>query len=588
MTALTLRQQIAQKLMLDLRFYQDSASATDAQPVTQLHPDLATLLSETDLGGVILFAENCQNVQQLRHLTKQLQNTAQHSASGLPLLISIDQEGGRVMRTPRAETTSFSGNMAIGASAAEHGDYFARLSATVLAQELALLGINCNHAPVVDVNSNPQNPVINVRAFSEQPELVATLGLAQVQAFEQHNILSTLKHFPGHGDSACDSHTGLPRVEHSRDRIEHVELAPFKAIIQQHSPAMIMTAHIQYPALDNSLIKTRQGESIIPPATMSRAIIEGCLRQQLGYQGVVISDAMDMAAIAAHFDETEAVILAFAAGIDIALMPIKIRTAEDLTKLSRLIDAVADAVAQGRLDPTELAQSAQRICALKQRISPATPRASWPQVRAFLASPQHRHWEQQLALAAITSLHGQPIDLPNHTTVAIVMPDLAKAHALGQALQQHRALHYIPLSLHQADVSALQQAIAPADYVIGGFISPRQSAAEFGGIEDLAQLDEARLIREHRPQDLMALLAHAKKQQIPTIFISLRTPYEIQQFGQYADWALASYSYHFDHQAPSQQHYQGSAYDALAQVLLQQATASGQAPVTLSRAETAL
>ncbi|MFI3247401.1 MAG: glycoside hydrolase family 3 N-terminal domain-containing protein [Ferrimonas sp.] len=588
MTALTLRQQIAQKLMLDLRFYQASANTADAQPVTQLHPDLATLLSETDLGGIILFAENCQNVEQLRQLTEQLQNAAQRSTSGLPLLISIDQEGGRVMRTPRAETTSFSGNMAIGASAAEHGDYFARLSATVLAQELALLGINCNHAPVVDVNSNPQNPVINVRAFSEQPDLVATLGLAQVQAFEQNNIFSTLKHFPGHGDSASDSHTGLPRVEHARDRIERVELAPFKAIIQQHSPAMIMTAHIQYPALDNSLIHTRQGGAIIPPATMSRAIIDGCLRQQLGYQGVVISDAMDMAAIAAHFDEAEAVILAFAAGIDIALMPIKIRTADDLPKLSRLIDAVTDAIEQGRLDPTELAQSAQRIGALKQRLPAAVPATTGPPLSALLASPQHRRWEQQLALAAITPLHGQPIDLPSQTTVAIVMPDLAKAHALGQALQQRRALHYLPLSLHQADLLALQQAIAPVDCVIGGFISPRQSAAEFGGIEDLTHLDETRLIREHRPQDLMALLAYAKKQQIPTIFISLRTPYEIQQFGQYADWALASYSYHFDHQAPLQQQYQGSAYDALAQVLLQQAVALGQAPVTLIRAEAAL
>lgn len=190
------------------------------------------------------------------------------------------------------------GNMSIGATYAKHGSDYASASAKVIAKELRAVGFNVNYAPTLDVNMNPNNPVINVRSFGEDPARVAELGGAQVDAYQHQQVIAALKHFPGHGDTNVDSHTGLPKVMHSKEQVMAQDIAPFRAVIEAgHAPGMIMTAHIQYPALDSSTFVSKQGQTMVKPATMSRAIMTSLLREELGYQGVTITDALDMAGI---------------------------------------------------------------------------------------------------------------------------------------------------------------------------------------------------------------------------------------------------------------------------------------------------
>ena len=368
-SALTLKQQLGQKLMLDLRYYceQDPDEQKCRTPVTELPADLANIITKHNIGGVILFAENIDTVPQVIKLNNDLQKAAAKSELGLPLFISIDQEGGRVARIPRDVGTSFTGNMSIGATYKEHGTHFATESARIIADELLALGVNVNYAPTVDVNMNPDNPVINVRSYGEDPQLVAKLGGAQVAGFENNGVISSLKHFPGHGDTNVDSHTGLPKVMHDKETIWQQDLPPFKEIIKNQQPGMIMTAHIQYPALDDSTFVSKEGKTMIKPATMSRKIITDLLRDELGYQGVVITDALDMAGISHFFEPIEAVVNTFAAGVDIALMPIEIRSPKDLAVLEALIERLEQEVHRGTLNANEMSVSATRILKLKEK-----------------------------------------------------------------------------------------------------------------------------------------------------------------------------------------------------------------------------
>jgi beta-N-acetylhexosaminidase len=589
--ALTLEQQLGQKLILDFRYFcQQGSSERCRTPLTQLPEALANAISEYNIGGVILFSENSQSIEQLVSLNQQLQTAASKSSSALPLFISIDQEGGRVARLPRDVATSFTGNMSIGATYDKHGSYYATQSATVLATELAAVGVNVNYAPSIDVNMNPDNPVINVRSFGENPSRVATLGAAQVAAFEANGVISSLKHFPGHGDTNVDSHTGLPRVNHAKEVIYQQDIAPFKQIINEQSPGMIMTAHIQYPALDSSTFTSVDGKQMIKPATMSRTIITDILRNELNYQGVVITDALDMAGISEFFNPTEAVINTFAAGVDIALMPIAIRTADDLVKLKQLINALVAAVAAKQLDQQEIAHSAHRIVALKNKFklsSAFTATDTQHQAQQLIGSKAHRAIEAELALAAITEVKNERITLPLTLAagqhVHIIMPDTRKCMAMQQALETYsqHTLSYSCSSLQGFDPQQAHADINKADVVIAGNATPKQSAVEIGGMDDLADAAQFALNNQQQPKALESLLKVAKKQNKNTVFISLRAPYDIAQFGNYADAILASYAYNID--VDNKTAVTGPAFTALAKVLLGKSSAQGSLPVTIKK-----
>lgn len=589
----SISQMLGQKLMLDLRYYcaQAPVNGQCRTAMTKLPPELARLIRDHAVGGVILFAENLADIGQTIQLNRDLQAAAVASPLKLPLFIAIDQEGGRVARLPRSLATSFAGNMAIGASYAAHGTKFAAAVGQVLADELLALGINVNFAPTVDVNVNPLNPVINVRAFGEDAQQVAELGSAMTAAMQQRGMIAALKHFPGHGDTEVDSHLGLPRVEHNSEQIRQVDLKPFADIIKQHAPGMIMTAHIQYPALDNSTFVSKDGEQMLKPATLSRKILHGVLRDELGYQGVIVTDALDMAGIAKFFSHTDAVVQTFAAGADIALMPVKLQHPGELKALASLLDALQGAVDNGQLNRSELVASYQRIVALKRQY-PLVPAdsalaAQVQQAGKRLGSAAHRNTELALAKAAITQVKplsaDWPVKLSHSKKLLLVMPDQTKALALAAAL-----LHYSKqrfdidsISLQQTDISRAAAQIAAADVVISGFIAPMQSLADIGGMDDLTGIANIAAAYQRQTLQFEALLPLINTQQKPHVFLSLRAPYDISRYGQYADVVLASYAYNTA-EDPTVMSAGNATYEALAQALLRQYPLTGKLPVTVA------
>lgn len=589
----SVKQMLGQKLMLDLRYYCDTVPLNGQcrTPMTTLPPELAALIRDHVIGGVILFAENLSGTEQTITLNRDLQTAAQASALGLPLFIGIDQEGGRVARLPRSLATSFAGNMAIGATYQRHGNHFASQVGQILADELLSLGINVNFAPTVDVNVNPLNPVINVRAFGEDPAVVSTLGGAMTAAMQSRGMIAALKHFPGHGDTEVDSHLGLPRVEHSREQIKAVDLKPFADIIAGQQPGMIMTAHIQFPALDSSTFVSKDGEQMLKPATLSRKILHDVLRTELGYQGVVVTDALDMAGISKFFSQTEAVVQTFAAGADIALMPVKLQHPGELAALAQLLDALAQAVEQGSLSLAELTASYQRIVALKQRY-PLLPKAKTAgeqlsKATALLGNPAHRAAELALAKAAITKVKPAtadwPVRLNGKQKLLLIMPDKSKAQALAAALKHYSktALQIDSISLQQTDFSQTSTQIADADLVISGFIAPMQSLADIGGMDDLTGIANLAAAFERQSRNYEALLPLISQSGKQHVFLSLRAPYDISRYGQYAQLVLASYAYNTAEDV-SAIGAGNATYEALAQALLQQYELSGTLPVTVA------
>jgi len=524
--------QVAQKLMIDIRYFCDELAAGQrcTTPVTTLPKKLSKLIADTGVGGVILFAENLQAIPQMVLLNKDLQSAA--SANNQPpLLIAVDQEGGRVMRLPKHLGTGFSGNMAIGATTDKYGTYFATQSGIIIGKELAALGINVNFAPTVDVNVNPENPVINVRSFGEFPQLVAELGLAQANAMQAQGVIVALKHFPGHGNTSVDSHTGLPRVDHTIDIINSVDLKPFQHAIDHGNPGMIMTAHIQYPQLDDTEFEAKGGSKTILPATMSRKILTDLLRQKMGFKGVVVTDALNMAGIAHYYDQTEAVIQTFDAGADIALMPMPVRSPKDFAKLKQLIRDVAYAIQSGRLNHQEIAGSVTRIQQLRnnfkvQDLIPDDVDKASNLASIILGNDAHRDIEQKLADAAVVNIKNEDV-FPLSDKIKNIhmnMPDKTKCMALTFALKSRRPdLSITCTSMLSAADSESMNDFNNADLVISADISPRQSIVELGGMDDIKSWqDRPTLISQS--EMLQSLTQQAKELGKKTLFISLRAP----------------------------------------------------------------
>ena len=262
-------------------------------------------------GGVIYFdarrgPDNLHEPRQVAALSNGLQRAALRSArrtgARIPLLVSVDQEGGSVVLRMREPATQLPGNMALAASRSAADT---RRSSEIIGTELAAMGINQNYAPDADVNINPANPVIGVRSFGSDPQLVSQLVDASVRGYHRAEVATAAKHFPGHGDTDVDSHTGLPVINHPREQFDEIDLPPFRAAIARGTDT-IMTAHIVVPSLDDSGV----------PATMSKPIVTGLLREELGFDGVIVTDALDMGGATEDFPPDVAPVRALQAGCD--------------------------------------------------------------------------------------------------------------------------------------------------------------------------------------------------------------------------------------------------------------------------------
>ena len=308
---------------------------------TSVTADLASFIKEYKPGGVILFSRNLESVEQIVELTNDLQRCSPHS----PLLIAVDQEGGRVSRLPKGFTIFPPCDVLGRCNSTE----LAYAAAATIAKELRAVGINMNMAPVLDVNSNPDNPVIGDRAFGSTPELVSELGWVTAAGLQDHQIVACGKHFPGHGDTNADSHKELPIVEVPRERLEMIELPPFRHAVAK-GVATIMTAHVLYPSFDEKL-----------PATLSPTIITTLLRHDMGYDGLVFTDDLEMRAIIDHYGIEDAAVRAIFAGCDVLLI------CKDRGREVAAFTAIEQAVASEIISIQRLDQSAARIARVKER-----------------------------------------------------------------------------------------------------------------------------------------------------------------------------------------------------------------------------
>ncbi|MCR5420535.1 MAG: glycoside hydrolase family 3 protein [Lachnospiraceae bacterium] len=365
---MSLDEKISQMIIPSMRTWEE-------ENVTDLNSfdELKEALQKHQYGGVLLYGSNITGNRQVSKLINDLQenNAGISNASvHIPYLMPVDEEGGIVLRLTNG--TRMTGNMAIGATPDPVTN--AEKTGTIIGEELAALGFNADFAPVIDVNNNPANPVIGTRSFSDDPNRVSKLGAAYSKGLEENNIIATYKHFPGHGDTETDSHIGTPSVEKTYDEILNTELIPFKNAISNGAD-LIMTAHITYPLIDEEHTFGDGTTKGYYPATMSEKMITDILRRDLGYDGAVITDALEMDAIKeaklvpGEADSTEyRVNIAkevINAGVDILLLPADMIDPETVDFYDEYINEIAAKTEAGEISEERINESVKRILKLK-------------------------------------------------------------------------------------------------------------------------------------------------------------------------------------------------------------------------------
>ena len=499
LSGMSMDEKISQMIIPAIRTW-DEQDVTDLDQV----PALAEALRRHQYGGIILFSGNITGNGQTAKLIADLQaNNAQIEgvSTRIPYFMPVDEEGGIVARLGTG--TRMTGNMAIGATGDRAKDN-ALAAGTVLGEEMAALGFNVDYAPDIDVNNNPANPVIGPRSFSDDPQLVAELGGAFAQGLAQNHIIATYKHFPGHGDTSVDSHIGTPSVDKTYEELRETELVPFEFAIQNGAD-MIMTAHITYPAIDE---EQTFGDGVTKgfyPATMSQKMITEILRGDMGYDGVVVTDAMEMGAIDAaglvpgeqgsleyHVNVAEKVINA---GVDILLIPMDLNSAARADSYDQYIAALAEMTADGRISESRIDESVRRILRLKLKYgileAGAEPAQNDPVQDSSaltiesVGSDAHHLKEMEIARQAVTVVRNEGQTLPAVTSGKKIVllgrqvDDIPALNYYVQLLQEEGALAadaqitietYLDTSGEETVLrytDEMRQAIQDADLVVG-------------------------------------------------------------------------------------------------------------------------
>ncbi|CAM3860514.1 beta-N-acetylhexosaminidase [Cohnella lubricantis] len=339
-------------------------------------------IADYRIGNIILFSHNVENKEQLQSLCAQLREAIE-ARTGFPPLISIDQEGGRVTRLP-ADATNVPGAAAIAATGRpEHAYAAGRLTA----RELSALGINFNLAPVLDINNNKRNPVINVRSYGDSAEAVEEFALPMLKGLQDGGVLASLKHFPGHGDTTVDSHLGLPMIEKTLAELEALELKPFVRAIAEGAEA-VMTAHILFPALEPARV----------PATMSREIVTGLLKGKLGFEGLVVSDCLEMDAIRKEYGTAEGAVNALKAGVHLLF----ISHTPELVRAA--VERIERAVQDGELPMSVIDEAVEKVQYYKQKYASRGGSAS---ELAVVGSSAHRRSAEAMSLESVCLVNGE-------------------------------------------------------------------------------------------------------------------------------------------------------------------------------------
>ena len=475
LSAMTLDEKISQMIIPAIRTW-DEENVTDLSAFSELE----AALSAHQYGGIILYGANVTDPGQVASLVRQLQvNNLENTktAAHIPYFMAADEEGGIVVRLNGG--TRMTGSMAIGATG-EDAVANAQKTGRVLGEEMAAAGFNVDFAPDIDVNNNAANPVIGTRSFSDDPDTVAALGTAWTGGLSESGVIATYKHFPGHGDTAIDSHIGTPSVEKTYDQIKEVELVPFAAAIEDGAE-MIMTAHITYPLIDDEVVFGDGETKGFYPATMSKKIITDILRGDLGFDGVVVTDALEMDAIRTaglvpgEEDSVEyranVAQQVIEAGIDLLLLPCDMNCADAVAFYDEYIDALKGMVENGTLPEERIDESVTRILKLKEKYGildteqyAADPEEAIRQAQAVIGSDAHHAVEMEIAREAITLLKNEGETLP-------ITKDDKKIVILGRQAEDSIVIVY---AINQL----MEQGILDADMQVVNLAMGEQSASE--------------------------------------------------------------------------------------------------------------
>jgi beta-N-acetylhexosaminidase len=492
---------------------------------------LERTIRELHIGGIIIFSPNISSLEDTVALINMAQLTATNSGAEVPLIVAIDHEGGAINRFGN-EVTQFPSNMALAATGSVEN---AKDVARATAEELKALGINMNLAPVMDVNSNPDNPVIGIRSFSSNPAVVAQFGTVMIREFQANNMMATAKHFPGHGDTSVDSHIALPIVAHDRKHLDSVEFIPFKAAISVDIDA-IMTAHVFFPAID-TISDT--------PATLSEAVLTDLLRGELGFNGLIATDSLGMGAISQGYGIADAAAQAFRAGADLLMFgndPGQ-TPAEQYPAYQNLLALVRNGtISQERLDA-----SVRRILLVKAKRDILDWQPSSPsEIGSKVLTPQHLALAETIAEQSVTLLRNDRRLLPIEADrrVLLVYPNFVAG--FESALSEYgNGIVALPIGIdpNEQELSQVFEAAKEYEVIVVATANARDHPSQVRLIESL--------------------------QQSPLVVIALQSPYDLLAFPDTSTY-LAIYG-----DTPAAIH-------AVAKVLFGQIHPSGKLPIALS------
>ncbi|MGW0879414.1 glycoside hydrolase family 3 protein [Streptomyces sp. NPDC002671] len=512
---MTLEEKVGQLFVM--RVYGHSATAPDQADIDANLKELgvrtaAELIAKYRVGGIIYFswAHNTRDPHQIADLSNGIQRASLEQPRGLPVLITTDQEHGIVCRVGKPATL-FPGAMAMGAGRSRSD---ARTLGRISGAELRAMGINQDYSPDADVNVNPANPVIGVRSFGADPATVAELVAAEVKGYQASRVAATAKHFPGHGDTAVDSHTGFPVITHSRELWEKLDAVPFRAAIEAGIDS-VMTAHIQFPALDDS------GD----PATLSHPILTGILRGELGYDGVVVTDSLGMEGVRTKYGDDRVPVLALKAGVDQLLNPPSIDVAWH---------AVLKAVQSGELTETRLDESILRILRLKTRLGLLEqPYVSQAGVDCTVGTEEHLETADRIAERTTTLLVNEggilPLDRRTQPRILVVGADPASPSGTTGPPTGVLAAALTELGF---TATALSTGTAPSAATIDKAVTAARDAdaVVVGTYNVTAGSAQKTLVQQ--------LLATGR----PVVAIAVRNPYDVAQLTAVKGY-LATYSW---------------------------------------------
>ena len=496
---------------------------------TEFSPWLEQAIGQLHVGGIILFDDNVENPEQVAMLINRAQEVATVSGARIPLFVAVDQEGWPIVRL-REGFTIFPGNMALGSTASvEH----ARLAAIITGRELEAVGINMNLAPVLDVNSNPANPVIGIRSFGADPALVSELGTAAIAGYQAAGVVAVGKHFPGHGDTSLDSHLALPSVWHDRAHLDTVELVPFRAAAAELD--VIMTAHVTFPAIDPT-------PSL--PATLSAPTLQGLLRSEMGFDGLIATDSLGMDAIDQAYGVANASALAFQAGADLLMFGNDPGHSPEEAHVA--YEGILALVQSGEVPLERVDESVRRILEVKAQYgllawTPVNPTAAADRT----GTQEHRAAALQIALQAVTLVRDKANVLPFQANSTLLVVSPYGVEGLGTVLGEYAGaieeivVHLDPTAEEIAVISARTQEV---DTVVLGTLGASWHPAQAQLVASL--LDQ------------------------PLVVVALRSPYDLLMFPA-APTYLATYG-----ESPA-------SLDALARVLFGQVLPQGHLPVPL-------